>query len=119
MASTRNNNTRCNYKLEQNSNNRAINHNLFENSSSGVAYNNAIPEFFYTPSHLPRQFFTHNSIDIESALRGINSSNLVDEPPLVTPIFKPITFNCFFEHSGEVIKPEKLVIEKNQRPNFN
>ena len=119
MASTRNINTRCNYELEQKSNRLLIDHNLYVNSSSGVAYKNAFPEFYYRPSHLPRQFYTENSIDIESSLKGINSTNLVYEPEKVVPIFKPITYTCFFEHSNKVQLPEPLYIEKDQRPNFN
>tara|TARA_R110002072_G_scaffold76776_5_gene179815 strand:+ start:179 stop:538 length:360 start_codon:yes stop_codon:yes gene_type:complete len=119
MASTRNINTRCNYELEQKSNRMNVDHNLYKNGPSGVAYKNEFPEFYYRPSQLPRQFYTENSIDIESTLRGINSTDLVNGPPVVTPIFKPITFNCFFEHSNKVILPEPLVIEKDQRPKFN
>ena len=119
MASTRNNNTRCNYQLEQKSNRMALDHNLYKNSASCVAYKNTFPEFYYRPSHLPRQFYTENSIDIESALKGINSTDLVNEAPIVTPIFKPITYSCFFDHSKKVILPEPLVIEQNQRPRFN
>lgn len=119
MASTRNINTRCNYELQQKSNNISLQHNLYKNSSSGVAYKNEFPEFFYRPSHLPRQFYTENSIDIESALKGINSTNLVQEPEKVVPIFKPITYTCFFEHSNKIQLPEPLVIERNQRPLFN
>lgn len=119
MASTRNINTKCNYQLEQRSNRMAIDHNLYKNSAAGVAYKNAFPEFYYTPSQLPRQFYTENSIDIESALKGINSTDLVNKPPLITPIFKPITYTCFFERSNKVQLPEPLVIEENQRPNFN
>ena len=63
--------------------------------------------------------FSENSIDIESALKGINSTNLVNEPELVVPIFKPITFDCFFERSNKVPLPQPLFIEPNQRPQFN
>ena len=119
MASTRNKNTKCDYNLQQQAYRQNQNYNLFKNSQYGSAYNNAFPEFYYTPSHLPRQFYTENSIDIESALKGINSTNLVNEPELVVPVFKPIMFDCFFEHSNRVLLPQPLFMEPNQRPQFN
>lgn len=118
MASTRNINTKCDYKLQQKANELSLDHTLYQNSSYGEAYKNTFPEF-YNPSHLPRQFYTENSVDIESALKGINSTNLVNEPEVVTPIFKPITYSCFFESPKKPILPQPLFIENNQRPTFN
>lgn len=119
MTSTRNINTKCNYQLQQKSNRQSLEHNLYKNSSSGVAFKNEFPEFYNRPSYLPRQFYTENSIDIESALKGINTTNLVEEPSPVIPVFKPIKYTCFFEHTNKVQLPEPLVIERNQRPSFN
>ena len=119
MASTRNSNTKCNYKLEENQNRMFMDYNLYKNGSYGEACKQTFPDFFYRPSHLPRQFYTYNSIDIESSLKGINSTNLVNDPEMVTPIFKPITYTSYFDHCNKVILPEPLNIEKNQRPIFN
>ena len=42
-----------------------------------------------TPSHMPREAFSKNSVEIESSLFGINSTNLVNpQQPIVSRINK-------------------------------
>ena len=76
MASTRNNNTRGDYCLQQKSIMEQRNYLDYKYGAFGRAYNNAIPTFGITPSHMPREAFSYNSVQIESALFGINSTNL-------------------------------------------
>ena len=56
-----------------------------------------------------------NASDIESALLGIGSSNLVSPKPPVKPELKSINSIKFFNRL-ETVMPEPLIIEKYQRP---
>ena len=55
-----------------------------------------------------------NASDIESALFGIGSTNLVRSKPLVTPKLNEINQIKFFNTMNTFL-PEPLVIERNQR----
>ena len=115
MASTRNKNTPGNYNLEQNINHSNYNWNTYENSSYGSPIEQAMPSLGYMPSHMCPCTFSHNSIDIENDLFGINSTNLVSKQPKVTPQLKTVKFKNFF-HTMQMVMPKPLVIEDNQRP---
>tara|TARA_Y100000994_G_C15450702_1_gene342477 strand:+ start:139 stop:495 length:357 start_codon:yes stop_codon:yes gene_type:complete len=115
MASTRNNNTPGNYYLQQKSYQESQGYLTYENSQYGHAYNPAIPCVGYTPSHMPRNTLSTNPVEIESALFGINSTNLVNPQPEVVPKLKKIPEVAFFDRSA-LIMPKPLVIENNQRP---
>ena len=115
MASTRNNNTPGNYNLEQTKYYSTRNYETFVNSQYGMAYNPALPTFGINPTHMPRETFSANSIDVESALFGINSTNLVNPAPCFVPEISQLTSTNIYE-KGSVFIPEPLVIEKNQRP---
>tara|TARA_Y100000992_G_scaffold301641_1_gene273060 strand:- start:2343 stop:2699 length:357 start_codon:yes stop_codon:yes gene_type:complete len=116
MASTRNNNTPSDYKLEQR------NFQLYE------AYNNQSP--FFGKSHMPGtpncglappKFSinerSYNGVDIESQLRGIDSTNLVKPRAPVVPNMKKIPEIVFYDRTPMIL-PDPLVVEKNQRPYF-
>jgi len=115
MASTRNNNTREDYLLQQKSYKTSRNYIDFKNSANGAAYKTALPVLGITPSHMPREAFSNNSVDIEGALFGINSTNLVNPQPTVVPSLKKLPEVSYFDRM-RVIMPEPLVVEKNQRP---
>ena len=116
MACTRNKNTHCDYILEQR-NNRLINdYRLFQNGSSGRAYCDNMPSLGYIPSNMSRDALSNNAVDIESKLRGINSCNLVSPQQEITPQLKNICFRDFFAVNREILIPEPLIIENNQRP---
>tara|TARA_B100001094_G_C17804702_1_gene610841 strand:+ start:137 stop:499 length:363 start_codon:yes stop_codon:yes gene_type:complete len=115
MASTRNNNTPGNYCLQQRGYSLALDYDLYKNSQHGHAYTPAIPALGYTPSHMPRNTLSSNPVEIESALFGINSTNLVTPTPPVTPNLKKIPEINYFTRIPTIM-PEPLVIEKNQRP---
>ena len=115
MASTRNNNTKGDYCLQQTGFEQSRDYKLYENSQYGRAYDPAIPSLGYTPSHMNRENFSGNPIDIESSLFGINSTNLVEPAPSVQPDLKKVKEVEFFK-TLPVIMPLPLVMEARQRP---
>jgi len=115
MASTRNKNDKEDYKLQQLSYTESRLYNEYEYSQVGRAYTNAIPDIGITPSHMPRSAFSNNSIDIESALFGINSNNLVSPQKPIVPSLKNVPSVAFFNRIPCIL-PKPLVIEKGQRP---
>jgi len=115
MASTRNKNCAADYKLEQRKMAESCLYNAYEFSQVGRAYNNAIPDVGITPSHMPRSAFSNNSVDIESALKGINSTNLVKPAAPTVPNLKIMPNVAFFDRM-QCILPKPLDIAKDQRP---
>ena len=115
MASTRNNNTPGDYYLQQKSYKNVFDYNQYKYSQFGKAYKNAIPCFGITPSHMPREVFSQNSVDIESALFGINASNLINPEKPVVPYLTQLPSISYFEKLPTFM-PEPLIVEKNQRP---
>ena len=115
MASTRNNNTQSDYCLQQRTYVEAKDYKLYHNASNGAAYTPAIPTLGYTPSHMDRSVFSNNPVDIESALFGINSTNLVEPQKPVVPELKCISMRPFF-NLLPTIMPLPLVVEAEQRP---
>ena len=115
MASTRNINTAGNYALEQKTYALAERYELYENSQHGRAYNDAQPSVGITASHMPRDALSHNPIEIESMLFGINSTNLVNPRPEPRIKAKTLPEKKFFERIP-IIMPAPLVVENKQRP---
>ena len=115
MASTRNNNTPGDYCQQQKSYKQSLDYNEYQYSQVGRAYKNALPCMGITPSHMPREAFSQNSIEIESALFGINSTNLVNPQKPVVPQLKQLPNVSYFERL-QTFMPEPLVVEKYQRP---
>jgi hypothetical protein len=115
MASTRNNNTPEDYRLQQRSYKCASKWIDYAHSSYGAPYRPAIPCLGITPSHMSRDTLSYNSIDIESYLRGTGSTNLVNPQGPIVPEFKKVDNVSFFERIPLFI-PEPLVVLNNQRP---
>ena len=115
MASTQNLNTPSDYCLQQRSYREACNYDLYKYSQYGHAKNPAFPCVGYTPSHMPRDTLSRNPVEIESALFGINSTNLVNPQQPVKPQLKTIPMKQFFQRTP-LIMPKPLVMEHNQRP---
>ena len=115
MTSTRNNNTKSDYCLQQRAYEQNRNYNLYQYSQTGKAYDPAIPTLGYTPSHMDRSVFSNNPVDIESSLFGINSVNLVEPAAPVQPDLKCIKSVKFF-NTLPIIMPLPFVLEANQRP---
>jgi hypothetical protein len=115
MASTRNINTRGDYRLEENYYGLGRIYNNYIHSAQGCAFQPSIPEIGITPNHMPRGTLSHNPIEIESMLFGIGSTNLVVPQKPIKPALKEIPTSKFFDRLI-VHMPKPLVIEKNQRP---
>lgn len=119
MASTRNINTMSDYRLHTNLNRHLQTYNLYQNSSYGAPVNNTtIPTIGYMPSKMSYDSFSKNPIDIESALRGIGSTNLVEPKPAVMPNLKTLQFQDWFQRQNAVIMPYPFVHIEDQRPNL-
>jgi len=115
MASTRNNNTRGDYSLEQKHFGESRNHINYLHGAQGRAFVQTMPSIGYTPSGMPRDTLSKNPIEIESMLFGINSTNLVTPRKPTKPQLKQIPTSNFFNRL-QVSMPKPLVIEKDQRP---
>ena len=117
MASTRLNNSAGEYCLQQRGYNRALDFELYkfkcipkESSMPGLGVNMAMMINGYNNNVLSR-----NASDVESALFGINSTNLVKPRPPVYCQAKTLPVASFFPLPKKFI-PEPLVVEKCQRP---
>jgi hypothetical protein len=115
MASTRNKNTPEDYALQQKSYGNTIHHNMYEYSYAGRAYEPAIPSLGIMPSYMSRDTLSNNAIDIESALKGINSVNLVNPQRPVYPELKSVKEMSFFERTP-LIMPQEFSLLNDQRP---
>jgi hypothetical protein len=101
--------------LEQRIITQSLKYSEFQNGASGAAYSPAIPCVGIMPSQMPREAFSRNSIDIESALFGINSTNLVETQQTVVPQLTRLPEVSFFGRM-QLVMPDPLVVEKSQRP---
>jgi len=115
MASTRNKNTRGNYCLDQRQNTGSEAWQLYHNGANGYAYDTRLPGNGLNPGQLPWNTLSHNPADIESFLFGINSTNLVNPAPPLTPELKCLQTANIFKRP-DIIMPVPLVVPKNQRP---
>ena len=115
MASTRNINTCGDYKIQQNAFQRNFEEVTFKYSANGSAYEPALPCGGSAPaSFMWRDSLSHNPVEIESALFGINSTNLVNPQPPVYPQLKSLRNVSFFERPALII-PKPLVVPHGQR----
>jgi hypothetical protein len=117
MASTRNINTKGNYILENRQYESAKLYNTYKHSPYGESYQHTLPNIGITPSRLPRTAFSSNYTDIESMLRGIGSTNMVNKSFVVEPQLKSLNTESFVDRIP-LIMPEKLLVEPKQRPNY-
>ena len=115
MASTRNKNTSGNYCLDQRQNTGIETWQLYKNGANGYAYDTKLPGNGLNPGQLPGDTLSHNAVDIETFLFGINSTNLVNPAPALTPEFKCLKQADAFK-STPIIMPVPQAIPKYQRP---
>ena len=113
MASTRNINTPGNYKLEETQYHQSEKYNLYKNSSSGEAYNQHLAGIGLLPGQVPWDQLSNNSVNTESFLFGINSTNLVNPAPRFVSDPKPINYTNLYQPKPTYM-PLPLVIEKNR-----
>ena len=115
MASTRNKNTPGNYCLEQRQSTGPEKWCLYKNGANGYAYNTKLAGTGLIQGQMPWDTLSHNPADIESFLFGINSTNLVNPAPALTPELKCLQSKDLFKRSDSIM-PVPLVVPKNQRP---
>jgi hypothetical protein len=115
MASTRNKNTRGNYCLDQRQNVNIESWQLYDNGAAGVAYDTKLAGTGLNPGQISWTKLSHNPADIESFLFGINSTNLVNPAPPLTPELKCLQSANIF-NLKPVIMPIPQAISKEQRP---
>ena len=116
MAYTRNKNTRGNYCLEEMSSAQSRTYTIYKNSACGEAYKTELPGNGLNPAQIPWNKLSHNAVDIESFLFGVNSTNLVEpKPPCLRPELVSLSSANIYESEPTYV-PEPLVIENNQRP---
>ena len=115
MASTRNNNVPSDYNMKQRQMDVTRDNILYTHAPNGPAYKDAFPELGIRPSYMGRDSLSHNSIDIESSLFGVGSTNLVQPQAAVTPQLKTLGSVSYFDRL-QVIMPKNLDMDKNQRP---
>jgi len=115
MASTRNINTPGNYCLEEREYKHMEQYTLYKNSQYGEAYKTRLPGNGVNPGQIPGNKLAYNSVDIESFLFGVNSTNLVKPAGPLVPELVDLKTQNFFT-SAPVYMPDNLVVEKHQRP---
>ena len=114
MACTRDINSKANYCLEQKGLERIRQNLLFLNAPNGHAYKPAFPEL-YNNGRVPSEVLSCNNIDVESALFGIDSCNLVNPNPPTVAQLKSLPITSFFDRP-EVIMPRNVYQDNSQRP---
>ena len=114
MSSTRNNNMRTEYTLQQRGYYNVLERNMYKHSTYGNPVNPGLPlAGSAPPSHMSRCVLSKNSIDIESKLFGIGSSNLVKTPEKVAPRLNKLKDIQFFKRN-DVLIPRDMYIPTNQ-----
>jgi len=116
MASTRNRNFPGNYCQEQKQYQNNEKYTLYENSSYGNAYDTRWAGNGLNPGQIPANQMASNSVQIESFLFGINSTNMVS-PGLtsINPKFIQLNTANIFQ-KDQVLLPKPFVLDKRQRP---
>jgi hypothetical protein len=115
MASTRNKNTPGNYCLEQRQSTGPEKWSLYKNGANGYAYDTKLAGNGLIQGQMPWTTLSHNPADIESFLFGINSTNLVNPAPPLTPELKCLQSANVF-NKQPVYMPIPFVSMKGQRP---
>ena len=117
MSSTRLNNSPGEYCLQQYGYNHASAFELYKYKC--IAYESAMPGLGVNMPMMTNGYnngiLSKNASDIESALFGIGSTNLVENRAPVEAKINCMGTAKFFA-KPDLIIPEPLVIEKNQRP---
>ena len=118
MASTRNLNTKTNYKQEQIKTETSKNYLL--NSENII--NPSFAGFGFNPSKMVLNTLSSNSVDVESYLFGINSTNLTianSNNSYFTPEMNYLSTKSLVEENKEVIMPKPFYENKKERPLIN
>jgi len=115
MASTRNKNDRGNYRAEEQSRQSQRAYLIFENQANGKAYSQNFAGDGLLMGQMGPSVLSYNYTDIDSYLKGIGSSNLVNPIPEIKPQMKELE-SLSIINKLQLIMPQSLRIDKNQRP---
>lgn len=117
MASTRIRNSEGNYQLEQQAYQRQFDFITYKNSSRGTATTKHIAGDGLLVAKMNSLDLAENSIDIESQLLGIGSTNLVKPlSPVIPNIYKYNSLNII--DKTPMVIPDPMIHLYNQRPNY-
>jgi hypothetical protein len=115
MASTRNKNSPGDYQLEQKSNRGILDYRGLENYA--VPQESMFPGDSLLTGRMGAMKLSNNFCDIESELRGIGSTNLVNPtapPKIELKYLRSLTMS----DRSALILPDDFVVEPNQRPSM-
>ena len=113
MASTRSKNTPGNYSNEQSAFTKYVQYNTIHESVGEVYHPGNGLMGLKCPSHV----LSMNAPDVESALFGIGSTNLVQPNTPTVPSFTPLKHLSIVDRPI-LIMPKPLVLDTNARPQF-
>lgn len=116
MSSTRNKNSIGDYQHEIRSYTHASNYMTYQ--QAGKTPTNHFAGDGLLMGRMAPENLSNNACDIESQLRGIGSTNLVNPQKQVQPKFHDMKSLNMIDRLSMVI-PEPLIVEKNQRPSMN
>ena len=113
-GSTQNRNSRHEYICEQQQNKGVFDY--YTSKYYGVNNNNYYFSMGSVPQ-TPREHLSHNSVDTESFLRNIGSTNLVQPKPEFKNMDRSSARqDGLFYDVKSIVMPDPLVVFKNQRP---
>ena len=115
MASTRNKNDKGNYQSDERSKEDQRLYLNFKHQGNGQAYTNHFAGDGLLMGQMGASNLSYNFCDIDSYLKGIGSTNLVAPIPKIEPQIKPLESLSIMD-KVPLLLPERLVIDKNQRP---
>jgi hypothetical protein len=118
MASTRNLNTPGDYKMEQKSFKDKMDYLTDKNNNYGTPKDIYFAGNGLLMGRIASESLSNNYCDVESFLRGIGSTNLVDPVSEVKPEIRPYQ-SLSIMNRVSMIMPEPLTVMKNQRPYMN
>lgn len=113
MASTRLKNSPGEYCYEQKSYQQSRRYTT--NAMKRINPYSAIPCSGVNIGGMPNTVLSRNAVDIESELYGIGLTNLVKPYQEVVPQINVLPMASFFPRE-DILVPEPLVVEANQRP---
>ena len=115
MASTRNRNTPGNYQIEQWSLEQSRIQQSYLYQANGQAITTHFAGDGLIGQRMPPNLLSNNSVDVESFLRGVGSTNLVTPKADVYPEINPIAQLAIFNKTPLML-PKPLYVEPEQRP---
>jgi len=115
MASTRNKNTPGNYLAERWSIDQEVLYRNYEHAGNGRPVESMFSGDGLLMGRMVPTELSTNSMDIESFLYGVGSTNLVSPLPPVYASLKPLKSLSMIDRVA-LIMPENLAVEPNQRP---